>query len=144
MANIQKLNSGNWRARVYLGRDVNGKQKFKSFTADERWKAEKLAREFEKGGKDKNSFRSLTVGKVIDDYIELKRNVLAPSTIHGYERTRRTRLQSIMDIKADKLDTLTMQRAINEDAKRLGHKSLKDAKCLVISYQPYENIFIKS
>lgn len=133
MANIQKLKSGNWRARVFLGRDVNGKQIFKSFTADERWKAEKLAREFEKGGKGKISAKSLTVGKAIDDYIELKRNVLAPSTIYGYERTRRTRLQSVMNIKAEKLDTLTLQRAINEDAKRLGFRSLKDAKCLVLA-----------
>jgi hypothetical protein len=34
MANITKLPSGNFRARVFLGRDVNGKQIYKSFTAD--------------------------------------------------------------------------------------------------------------
>ena len=133
MANITQLPSGTWRARVYLGKDTNGKQIFKTFTADEKWKVEKAVSDYEKGGKETISVKTLTVGKAIDEYIELKRNVLAPSTIHYYECIRKNRLQSLMNLNADKLDSFVMQRAINEEAKRLSFKSLKEAKCLVLT-----------
>ena len=135
MANITKLPSGSYRARVFLGKDENGKQHFRSFTAPKLWQVEKAVEEFlEKGGgKSKRKALTMTVGQAVDSYIELKRNVLAPSTLCGYEVIRRTRLQSIMSLPVDKLDTLTMQRAVNEDAKRLSAKSLKEAKCLILA-----------
>ena len=138
MANITKLPSGNFRARVFLGRDVNGKQIYKSFTADKEWKVLKAVEEYLEGGKEKpdnveRNKNNITVGKAIDEYIELKENVLAPSTIDGYKRIRRTRLKSIMNIKASELDTLKMQRAVNEDAKSLSRKSIKEAKALVLT-----------
>lgn len=130
MANAQKLPSGSWRVRVYLGEE-NGKKKFKSFTADTRWKAEKAADEFIKSGKQEAD--KLTVGEAINAYIESKRNILAPATIRGYEIIRRTRLQSIMDIDINELNSLKMQMAINEDAARLSWKSCKEANALVLT-----------
>ena len=75
----------------------------------------------------------MTVGEAVDGYIALKRNVLSPSTIYGYEVIRRNRLQSIMNITIDKLNSVALQRAINEDAMRMGRKSIAEAKKLIMS-----------
>ena len=132
MANIERLPSGNWRIRVYCGKDDNGKHIYKSFTDSERWRLEKKVADFKKGVKE-TQHNDLTVGQAIDDYIDLKRNVLAPSTIYNYETIRKKRMQSIMNVKAEELDTIKMQRAINEEAKRLSRKSIKEAKCLILT-----------
>ncbi len=129
MANAKKLPSGNWRVRVFCGKDENGKQIMKSFTADTRWKAEKMADDFLKNGKQTEN--KITVGEAIDSYIRLKENVLAPSTIRGYNIIRRNRLQSLMSVDIHEINNLNMQLAINEDSKTVSYKSIKEAKALV-------------
>ncbi len=137
MANITKLPSGNYRARVFLGRDVNGKQIYKSFTADKEWKVLKAVEEYLEGGKEEVEKalyeRNMTVGQAIDGYIELKRNVLAPSTIMSYERIRKTRLKSLMNVKVENLESVIFQRAINEDSTHYSFKSIKEAKSLILT-----------
>ena len=46
MANAKKLPSGSWRVRVYDGKDQNGKDVYKSFTAPTKKQAEYLAAEY--------------------------------------------------------------------------------------------------
>ena len=43
----KKLPSGRWRCQVYLGKDKNGKNIYKSVTADTRKEAEYLAAEMQ-------------------------------------------------------------------------------------------------
>jgi len=131
MANAKKLPSGNWRVRVFCGKDENGKSIIKSITADTRWKAEKAADEYLKYNKKDENI--ITVGEAIDGYIRLKENVLSPSTIRGYSNIRRNRLQTIMSVDIHEVNSLNMQMAINEDSKTHGCKSLKEAKALVCS-----------
>lgn len=131
MANAKKLPSGKWRARVYCGRDENGKQIMKSFTADTRWQAEKSADEYLKNGKKDEE--KLTIGEAIDGYISLKANVLSPATLRGYQIIRRTRLQGLMALDVHELNSLNMQRAINLDAARLTRKSISEAKNLMLT-----------
>lgn len=135
--NVTKLPSGNYRARVFLGRDVNGKQIYKSFTADKEWKVLKAVEEYLEGGKEEVEKalyeRNMTVGQAIDGYIELKRNVLAPSTIMGYERIRKTRLKSLMNVKVENLESVIFQRAVNEDSTHYSFKSIKEAKSLILT-----------
>ena len=131
MANAKKLPSGNWRVRVFCGKDENGKNIIKSFTADTRWKAEKQADDFIKNGKKEEE--KITVGEAIDSYIRLKQNILAPSTIRGYGIIRRNRLQSLMKLEIHEVNNFNMQLAINEDSKTVGFKSIKEAKALIYS-----------
>lgn len=126
MATFQKLPSGTWRALVYV-KNPDGSRSRKSLTAKTRWEIEKLVAEYS------GSSERLTVGEAIDSYIELKQNVLSPSTVYGYGIIRRCRLQSIMDIDIGKLNSVMMQRAINEDAARMGRKSISEAVHLVVS-----------
>ena len=131
MASAKKLPSGSWRVQVFIGKDTNGKNIMKSFSAPTRKEALKQATEFEKEARAlRNRF---TVGQALDGYIDLKRNVLSPSTIHGYGIIRRNRLQSIMDIDIHQLDSFMMQKAINEDAVKSSHKSINEAKNLIVT-----------
>ena len=131
MANAKKLPSGNWRIRVFIGEDENGKKKVKSFTAPTRWQCEKLAYEFVQNNRQEE--KKLTVGDALDGYIKIKENVLSPSTIRGYGIIRRTRLQTLMDVDVHELDSFKMQMAINADAPHLTRKSIAEAKNLVLT-----------
>ena len=54
MAKAKKLPSGSWRVRVYSGKDLFGKDTYKSFTAATKKEAEYLAAEFQMTGKQKS------------------------------------------------------------------------------------------
>lgn len=110
MAKAKKLPSGNWRVQVFIGKDANGKNIMKSFCAPTRKEAEKLAAEFELTGK--KNLNRFTVGQALDGYMDLKRNVLSPSTIHGYGIIRRNRLQSLITMDIHEVDSFAMQKAI--------------------------------
>ena len=46
MATAKKLPSGSWRCLVYTGTDINGRRKYKSFTAGTKREAEYLATQY--------------------------------------------------------------------------------------------------
>ena len=131
MAQARQLKSGTWRIEVYVGTDKNGKKIRKNFTAPTRWQAEKMADEFIKSGK--NKIPDFTVREAVAGYIDLRRNILSPATIHGYEIIIRNRLQSLMALDVHDVNSLTMQRAINEDAVNVGAKTINEAKNLVVT-----------
>ncbi len=116
---------------MFLGTDANGKKRKKSITAPTRWQAEKLAAEYVKDLRQARS--KFTVAQAVRGYIDSKQNVLSPSTVYGYESILRTRLNSIMDIDINELDSFTVQRAINEDALSFSRKSIAEAKNLVFA-----------
>ena len=74
MPNVEKLKSGNWRAKVYLGRE-NGKIKFASVTAKTKKEAELKALLFESRKDD------LTFWEASERYILSKSNTLVTSKI---------------------------------------------------------------
>ena len=67
-----------WRCLAYIG-NIDGKRKYKSFTAATKQEAERLAANYEK-----STVGLLRVGDAILKYIELKEAVLSPSTIRSY------------------------------------------------------------
>ncbi|MBR1764438.1 MAG: site-specific integrase [Ruminococcus sp.] len=131
MATARQLKSGKWRCDAYLGRDKDGKKLTKTFVTDQRWEAEKLAFEFARDNKSK--IPDFSVGDAVSGYIDLKRNILSPSTINGYEIIRRNRLPSLMKLDVHEVSSLTMQKAINEDSVSVGAKTLNEAKNLVMT-----------
>ena len=131
MANAKQLPSGKWRIQVYRGKNEKGKKLKKSFTADTRWEAEKLAAEYVQEMEDAKT--RITVRQAVQGYIDIKRNVLSPSTIRGYQIILENRLQSIMNVDITQLDSMKMQRAINEDAATRSPKSIREARNLVVS-----------
>ena len=138
IARAVQLPSGNWNVKVFAGLDRNGKRIRKSITAPTRWEAERLAEEFVENEKeDKSKF---TVAQALDEYIDLKRNVLSPATIHGYEIIRRNRLQSLMRLDINEVNSVNMQRAINEDSLKSSNKSLNSAKSLIMTALKFHGV----
>lgn len=114
MAKATQLPSGSWRVQVY----IDGK--YKSITRPTKREAERAALELQL--KLKRELAQVTVGQAIDDYIESKDGVLSPSTISGYKKIRRNNLQGLMDMPIDKLTETIVQRAFNEEAKRVSSR----------------------
>lgn len=132
MATAKKLPSGNWRVRAYIG-DVNGKPKYKSFTASTKKEAEYLASEYLMSNKTKNEPLSITLGEAYDRYIESKDAILSPSTIRGYKSYRNETLQSLMDIKLKDITQEKIQIAINNESKAHSPKYVKNIHGLLAS-----------
>lgn len=129
MAKAEKLKSGNWRAKAYMGTDENGKLIFQSFTASTKKEAEYLAAEAVL--KKKEKAKNMTVGEAIDKYISIKENVLSPTTIYGYKKIRQGYLQMLMDLPLQKLTQEIVQKAVNDESKRLAPKTVKSAHGLL-------------
>lgn len=129
MANAKKLPSGKWRCLVYVGRDENGKRKYKSFTADTRKEAEFLAAAHVAHKIHDESI--MTIGRAVKEYIESKDNVLSPSTVEGYRTIERNRIASIKDIQIADFDTLAAQRYVNGLSKKLSPKTVRNTWGLI-------------
>lgn len=129
MASARKLPSGNWRVRVFDGKDRNGKEHFRSFTAPTKKQAEFLAAEY--AAKKKYTANNMTVGQAIERYINSKDNILSPTTIQGYWKVRHQYLQSLMDIPIDKLTREQVQIAVNQQSLTHSAKTVINAHGLL-------------
>ena len=144
MATAKKLPSGNWRIRVYIG-EVDGKPKYKSFTASTKKEAEYLASEYLMSNKAKNEPLDITLGEAIDIYIESKYNVLSPATIRGYRIIQRNAFKDIVNISlADISSGEFLQKHMNENAKKYSAKSMKNQFGLISAVLNYNNIHVPS
>lgn len=89
MASIKKRPNGKWQARIYIGRDADGKQMFECVTMDSWHECKAAAREIELEVEKSNyvlsSIRKTKVVDQINKWIELKRPELSPSTIALYK-----------------------------------------------------------
>lgn len=133
-----KTPSGKYRVQVVAGYNEYGKRIVKSFTAEEAWKAIKMAEDFKKGViVEKNE---LTVYGAFVRYIESRNNILSPSTIKGYKTIMNSRLQYIKNIKISQLTIADIQTAVNIDAQRLSRKSIKSAIALLGSVLELQDI----
>ncbi|MBR0484680.1 MAG: site-specific integrase [Oscillospiraceae bacterium] len=126
MAKAKKLPSGNWRVQVYAGKDESGKKIMKSFTAPTKRQAEAEAAMYLVAKKESEN-SEITVGQAIDSYISAKENVLSPVTIRCYRKYREKWLQGLMDIPVSELNVMLVQNEINQEARHLSPKSLRNA-----------------
>lgn len=129
----KKLASGNYRVQLIVGKDENGKRIVKSFTAETEWQALKMAEDYKKLNVDIRP-EKISVREAINAYIDSKRNVIAPTTLYGYETLAKNRLLSIQGYMLTNLKIIDIQRAINIDAEQgMSYKTLKSAYALVRS-----------
>lgn len=80
---IRRLPSGNYNAVLYIGKDANGKQIRKSFTAPDRQTVRKMVAEYEAAAEEPEDAPTLL--SAVSDYIEAKKAVLSPYSIRGYK-----------------------------------------------------------
>lgn len=143
MAKAKKLPSGNWRVQIFIGKNENGKNVYKSFTAETKAEAELKANEYlvayrtDKKIDEKRNRLEATVEHAIDKYIE-KCELLSPTSVATYHKIKRNNFKELQKMKIGELDHDTMQKFINEEAKkktRLGSqiapKTVNSAYCFI-------------
>ena len=122
MAKAEQLPSGKWRVRA----KANGKQK--SFTHENKKIAEAQAKAWQTGiVKTAQAQEKITLQEAYEKFIEIKKNVLSPSTILGYTNLRKTSFQDIMHLKLEQVDNVSVQRSVNMFAANHSPKSVKNA-----------------
>lgn len=127
-----KLPSGNYR--VLVQRTIDGKKIRKSFTSSSRAEAEYLAEQWKKNITEASKPENRTIRELCEDYIELKRPILAPSTIAGYEKVLRNSFQDYLDMRMRDVTKVKLQRMIADEAKRgISPKSISNAWGLLSS-----------
>lgn len=118
----RKLPSGSWACRVRVnGQDV-------SITRETKEEAIAEAMAIKHGIKAPDAPEvNLTLGEAIDRYIEMKKDILSPSTVAGYKRIRKNTFASLMGQKLSALSHERVQRAVNAMASNSSPKSVRNA-----------------
>lgn len=117
----EKLPSGSWRIRM----QVNG-QKY-SITDKDKKIVKQRAKEIYAGAKV-DKYVPMTVQEAMEAYIKLKRSVLSPATLRGYNNISKNYLRGISGKSISKLTQEEVQSAINQDAaKGLSPKTIRNA-----------------
>lgn len=129
MANAKKLPSGNWRVNLFIG-TVNGKRKYKSFTAKTKKEAEFQAAQYNLK-RDENTPENITLHNAIEFYIESKRNILSPSTVRGYYTVLKNYCQNLMYKRVSEITRFDLQVSINDMAAKYSPKSCRNAHGLI-------------
>lgn len=131
MSKAKKLPSGTWRAMAYLGKDADGKKKYKSVTASTKKEAEYMAAMIALYRKDVKT--NITVIDALTAFLESRRNVISPSTEREYSAMIRRAYTSIERIKINRLSNPMIQKWINESAKTKSAKTIKNEFALLAS-----------
>lgn len=127
MAKAKKLPSGNWRALVYAGTDpVTKKRNYESFTADTKKEAEYLAAEFARNKADSMDEKNISLAEMLDRYIASKENIISPSTLRTYKRTRKNMFPELLSVKKKDLTQEQIQVAVNKAVSNHAAKTVKN------------------
>lgn len=121
-----QLPSGRIRIRVY----DSDTGKYKSFTGATKAEAEAKANEWRQGRRclDEN----ITIAGACEGYIDIKKGVLSPSTITGYQTAlRRVQRYPIARAAINDVKTIELQRFISQMAKDVSPKSVANTYGLV-------------
>lgn len=122
----KKLPSGSWRVRIYTGKDANGKEHYKSFTAPTKREAERLAAEYVP-----SECGPLTFGQAAGEYITLRQNTLSPRTVEDYRRTLRLYCTRLSSRPIDRITGRDVQTVINDLAERLSPKTVSNIHAFI-------------
>ena len=131
MAKARKLPSGSWRCQVYDYTDTAGKRHYKSFTATTRKDAEYQAAEYALNKKDKPMLPEYSLKTAIENYCNLKNNVLSPATIREYRRMKDNSYGELGNVQLKDINSNVIQAWVNDFS--IGHspKSVKNAYGLI-------------
>ena len=124
----EKLPSGNWRVQVYLGTDVDGKKRKKSFTAKTKREAEMKAARYRP-----TEQMNASLAEVVAQYITLKEKVLSPSTIRTYRSMLRNYItgSTLGKKNVSRVKPADVQEWVSDLVGTMTVKSIKNALSLV-------------
>ncbi len=146
MATAKKLPSGSWRVNAYIGRDENGKQLRKSFTADTKKAAELAAAQYIAQEHHEADPENISVGKAVRQYIDNKSQVLSPATIRGYETILNTLPDAFFALPVASLDNKRFQAFINQYCVGRSPKTVSNAYGLIMAavkfHDPFKQLLV--
>lgn len=125
-----QIENGRWRTQVLVS-EPGEKRRYKSFYGDTEDEADYLALEYKLGKKKQSESANIKLGKAIDDYIDLRRPTLSPSTIRGYKIMRGVIPEKLMGMRLSEISYIDVQRAVNEICKERAIKTAKNAVGLI-------------
>lgn len=143
MATAKLTPSGNYRCQVYIGIDEEGKKKYKTFTDPDKRRCERKASEY--ADQHRQARSSGTVGYGIESYISLKKAVLSPSTVRGYEVTKRYFFEShraFCERRMASLDKDALQKLVNDMSKEFKPKTVRNRYALITAVLEHNDIYI--
>ena len=89
----------------------------------------------------------ISLGVACDRYIEVRKGILSPTTIEGYEKIRNQHFQSIMGVLLTRLSDNVLNQAISAERNRpsrrggtLSAKTIKSAVCFILSVLKENNV----
>lgn len=123
----RKLPSGAWNVRV----QVDGITYSITKPTEKACLHEAINFKSSPARKTKSTGGKLTLKLAIDRYIEQRENVLSPSTVAGYRRIQKQRFQGAMNQDIRKVTREQWQRYVNQEARLVCAKTLKNAWCFV-------------
>lgn len=132
-----QLPSGNWRVRISIDGQTH------SFTEPSKELALAKAIAYRNALIEEKKAPTKSLGAIIDEYIELRSNVLSPATIRGYKSMRKFRFKKYMDVSVAKLDRQTLQRMVNEEAKIVKPRTVQTAWGLVTASLAEYDVSVK-
>lgn len=144
MPKAKKLPSGNWRVLLYIGKDETGKRIYKSFTDKDKRKALNDATTYLVSRKDANNYPKFL--KAMKEYIELKRQVLSPSTIKSYiaiSKRLDKYYSSFIDKELDKITNEDIQKVINDLSTTSKPKTVRNYSGFIHSVLDSKGIILK-
>ena len=132
MPKAKKTKAGTWRVTIYDYKDSKGKVHQKTFTADSKREAERLAAEYKLSPK----IQDMMIGEAVTSYINVKEAALSPSTVREYKQINRNHFETSKfgAIDLSKLDSAMVQRFVSdlvEDGK--SPKTVRNIYGLLIS-----------
>lgn len=124
----KKTKSGKYHVTAYIGK-VNGKPKYKSFTAPT--KRECVLKVTEYINHHPSDPNNMTIKTAVDLYIESKERVLSPSTITGYLNMQRRYFEPISALTIDEFDNYQLQKFVS--SLTVSPKTIRNVYGLLIS-----------
>lgn len=137
MPSAKRNERGTWETLVFMGRDENGKRKYKHITARTRKECEQLAAYYSSQKNNEIPVMDMTVAECVDNFIGIKEKTLSPKTIREYKSYRRSTFQELWDIQLKDLTEVRVQQAVDEFGRDHKPKTVKNRwrlYCEAISY----------
>lgn len=118
----ERLKSGKWRVRVYLG-EIGGKRRWKSITGRTKAEALRLAEAY-----DPEEETEIQLREACRKYIDIRGKELSPSTVRGYDATLRTMIEKdpIGGMPLSEIKTRHVQAWISRMPRSLSSKTKKN------------------
>ena len=135
---IERLPSGNYRIRIYVGEE-NGKKKWKSCTGRTKAEAMKKAAVM-----DSSNYSSLPLEDACEQFLQARANELSPSTMRGYRSTLCAYIvpDKIARIRLENITTPMLQSWIkNMDVSAKTKKNHLGFVLTVLRYFEIEKVF---